>query len=277
MRAALRLVFAASLFLAPAHAGEAAAIETVRNIAAVQAKLPWFWSPPFEALADIPYTHEVTYTRRVEDRRGKEVKPARNADGLSGWRTVRLERIALEWGSHQRCLMQDGKTPCSPEWVKELERQAGRRSALTVEDKARIDATREERRQRRRAFWTSFSSAFQFEWTGNAISFQPVVNAGAHPDSPLPAQLAGRLWFDAATHEITRLEYEVVGESGDSQLPEGSRVSIEMTKPVDGRYLPRKVITRREVDKQGRTEERIAEFTNFRRFASDTQVRFEDR
>jgi hypothetical protein len=94
--------------------------------------LPWFGSPATEGLADIPRTYEVWMTRRVTTR-GKEMAPAK-------WRTLRLERILLDFGSFLRCLEADGKSPCSDDWNQELERQTKKRHALSDEDRARIEA-----------------------------------------------------------------------------------------------------------------------------------------
>ena len=78
-------------------AGDPRTAEIVRRVAETQAKLPWLWSRSMEGIADIPYTYELRSARRVSDRRGREVPPPVKADALSRWRTLHLERIALDW------------------------------------------------------------------------------------------------------------------------------------------------------------------------------------
>jgi hypothetical protein len=97
--------------------------DSVRKISQVDKALPWFWSGTAEGLADIPYTYEQHLTRVV--------KGDHPTGGLAGWRTLHLERIPLDWGSFMRCLSEDGRSPCSDEWNRELERQASRRDHLT--------------------------------------------------------------------------------------------------------------------------------------------------
>ena len=136
-----------------AIAADPAIADAVARISSVERRMPWLWSPAAEGLADIPYTYSQQLSRRILTRGGKEVPPAPGADGLSGWRTLQLERVPLDWGSFLRCVSQDGTSPCSKKWVQELERQTKGLDALTPEERARIDATREERRRRRRDFW----------------------------------------------------------------------------------------------------------------------------
>ena len=43
-------------------ADQAQSTEVVRKVAEAQKRLSWFWSPPIEGLADIPYTYETKQT-----------------------------------------------------------------------------------------------------------------------------------------------------------------------------------------------------------------------
>src|SRR5215469_7975517 len=117
MRIAIRTALVAVLAAACGiGAADPVAADTVAKISSVQRGLPWFWSPAGEGLADIPYTYEALITRRILTRSGKEILPAANGGGLSNYRSLRLERIPLDWGSHMRCLSVDGASPCSDEW-----------------------------------------------------------------------------------------------------------------------------------------------------------------
>jgi hypothetical protein len=257
--------------------GQEPAIDgVVRKIAEVEAKSPWFWSPPFEA--NVPYTYEWLSTRRFLDGRGRDVLPKPNRNGLESWRTVRLERIALDWGSHFRCLMEDGKAPCSQDWIQELERQAERRTGLTAEDKVRIEGIHKERRERRRTFWEGFPTAFRFERVSpNEIRFEPSKSFGSAKakDGSLLARITGRFRYDPETWKITRIEYEVTSETGEPSLPKGTWVEVTLVRQVDGVYLPSGYSTRRKLPKGGLTEVRVSEFSNYRRFTADTEVRFD--
>ncbi len=246
--------------LIAAHAAVAADVaDTVRKISQVEHGLPWFWSRTAEGLADIPYTYEQHLSRVV--------KGNYPIGGLAGWRTLHLERIPLDWGSFMRCLSQDGRSPCSDEWNQELERQASRRDNFTSEERARIDRTRAERRERRVAFWDSFPTALKFSAALNEIRFSP-----AKSGPTLLGAMSGRLWFDPASGRITRLEYDLLRDVDDvfGRLSKGSRFEIVLELSGEGDYLPRRILTRRP------GEEHTMEFSNFRRFDSKTTIRFGD-
>jgi hypothetical protein len=234
--------------------------DRVLKISQVERGLPWFWSRSAEGMADVPYTHLTRLSRVV---RGK-----RPSGGLSDWRMLQLERVPLDWGSFMRCVSQDGRSPCSDEWNRELERQEGRRDQLTAEDRARIDRTREERRNRRRAFWDRFGTALKFESAGpNEIRFSPLT-----PGSTLLGSMSGRLRFDPATWRITRLEYDLPRDVEDEfgKLPKGFHFEIVLELSSDGDYLPLRIVTRQP------REETTSEFTNYRRFDSKSTIRFGD-
>ena len=168
--------------------------------------------------------------------------------------------------------MNDGLVPCSPEWIREFEGQAEKRTGLTPADRVRIDADREQRRDRRRAFWGAFSSAMRFELTGpNEIRFQP---AGGTPSFGLQ----GLLRFDPASYRIVHMEYEALRDIEEPlfRLRKGDRFAIDLTLVDGDYYLPAWTRARRQLSKDGQVEEVRTDYTKFRRFASESQVRFAD-
>src|SRR5262249_29186323 len=168
-----------------------AADDPAVKIAAAERRLPWLWSPSVEGMADIPYTYESRMTRRLRTRGGKEIPATPGADGLVNWRSLQLERIPLDFGAQLRCISQDGSSPCSSEWIRELERQHKSRDSLTAEDRVRINRTRQERRQRRWDFWDRFPDAFRFEMAAaNQLKFSP--RPGFKAESTALTAIAGR-------------------------------------------------------------------------------------
>jgi len=267
----------AALFLCfwAARAGDPGVASRVAGIAQTERTLPWFWSPSAEGLTDVPYTYEGQISRRILSRGGKELPPKSQTDGIATWHNVRLERIPLEFGAFLRCLSQDGVTPCSKEWDEELKRQVKQRDELSPEARARIEQTREERRVRRRAFWDRFPAAMEFDLAGaDQIRFSPRTKGG----QALLDAMKGRLWFDAATNEITQMEYELMRDVDDVLLkrPKGTRFRIELTKAGDEHYLPLRISSQQGRGKSGEIEETTAEFANFRRFASESGIKFGD-
>ena len=180
-----------------------------------------------------------------------------------------------------RCLSVDGASPCPDAWNAEFERQVKRRDALSTEERSRIDAGREERRQRRRSFWGAFPSAFHFETSApDQLRFSPLPRTQRPPgehDALLTA-LDGRLTFDPATGEITRLEYDLRRDVDEPflRLPKGSRFEIELTRAAGEHFLPLRILTRRPAGKSGQVEERITEFAKFRKFDSESKIDFKD-
>ena len=199
------------------------ASEVVQKVAEAEKGLPWFWSPPVEGLADIPFTYESKQTRRLLDHRGKEVLSRKTSRGFfQPWRSVHMERIALDEGSYYRCLVQDGISPCSEELMQALERDSQKREHFTSEDRARIRNIREERYRRHRRFWTEFPEALLFERIGsNEIHFEPRRNYQATdaPPTTVLANMTGRFWFDPLTYEITKMEYELLGDAANPVVP----------------------------------------------------------
>ena len=169
-------------------------------------------------------------------------------------------------------MTENGKSPCSDEWNREFERQVKARDDLSAEQRARIDAARQERRERRRAFWRDFPSAFRFQLTGeNELRFSP---QGASADGMLSA-IQGRLWFDASTYEITRLEYELTRDVSEPFLrfPKGTHFAITLARSEDRHYLPATMLVR-QPGKNGRSEEKRTSYSEFRRFQADSAMRF---
>jgi hypothetical protein len=231
---------------------------SVRKISQVEKDLPWFWSRTVEGLAEIPYTYGQRLSRIAKGRHS----PGR----LTNWRTLELERIPLDWGAFMRCLSEDGRTPCSEAWNQELERQTARRDSFTAEDRARIDRTRAERRERRHAFWDAFPAALKFTSSGaNEVRFAPLK-----PGTTLLGAMSGSLRFDPATFRIDRLEYGLLRDIDEpfGRLSKGSHFEIELQLSPDGDYLPRRVVTRQP------GEEMTVEYSNYRRFDSKTTIRF---
>ncbi len=261
-------------------ADEPSLSETVARIAAAERRLPWLWSPSVESLSDTPYTYKVLMTRRVT-RGGKELRPAKASAGVLTWNTLQLERIPLDWGSFMRCVSVDGSSPCREEWNQEFDRQVKNRDTLTPEDRRRIDVTREERRERRRAFWDDFAAAYRFVSDGpNQLHFSPAPGRKpehSRQDGMLTA-LNGRLTFDPANYEIVRLEYDLLRDVDEPfvRLPKGSHFEIDLTQALDGHYLPQRIYTRRQTGKAKEVEERTTTFSDFRRFASDSKLEFGD-
>jgi len=245
---------------------------TVSRIANVERRLPWLWSPSAEGLADIPYTYDVRMTRRITNRAGKDVPLEGRGDGLSNWRAIHLQRVPLEWGSHLKCLSQDGQSPCPKVWEQELDRQAKSRDSLTQEERERIDRTREERRRRRRSFWDHFPTSLLFESAGvGQIRFNPRAGSKGMLNA-----IQGRLWFDSTTHEITRMEYHLTRDVEEPlvRLLKGSHFEIELSRSGD-HYFPARTTVRRPL-KGGDVEERVTSYSEFRRFETESRIQFTD-
>lgn len=86
----------------PLLAGGDDTASVVERVAEAQARLPWFWSPPLEGLAHIPFTYEM-----------KQVKRA----GKSAETRTHMERIPQARGAYYRCLAQNEASPCTEELV----------------------------------------------------------------------------------------------------------------------------------------------------------------
>jgi hypothetical protein len=231
---------------------------TVQRIADVGKKLPWFWSPPYEGLADLPYTYEMTEQRQT----GKH--PATS---------FRLERIGLDAGSYYRCLAQNGKSPCVVALSEALEADSHKAANFTPEEKANAKAARAERFRKRQAFWAGFPAAFQFTEAGpGQLRFAPKGKAPPE-DAALLGKIAGDLWFDPRTFEIVGVEYRMTADGGEpaSRMPKGTTFAMTTAPAADGRNVPLRSVLHR----AGKTPESSSfEFANYRRFTADSTVDF---
>jgi hypothetical protein len=278
IRTALLAVLAAACGIG---AADPVVADTVAKISSMERGLPWFWSPAGEGLADIPYTYEALITRRILTRGGKEIPPAANAGGLSNYRSLQLERIPLDWGSHMRCLSVDGTSPCRGEWNQEFDRETKRRDDLTPEDRKRIDAGREARRERRRGFWDDFPVALRFETAGaNQLRFSPASGYkpqhGVH--NGILTAITGQLWFDPATGEVTLMEYDLIRDVEEPflRLPKGSHFEVTTKQAAEKHYFPERILVRRQTGKAGLIEEQTTAFSKFKRFDSESKIEFGD-
>jgi hypothetical protein len=246
----MRLVLA---LLAVCAMGPAQDVDsTVRRIAEVERKLPWFWSPPFEGLGDLPYTFEMTEQRAAT--------------------SVKLERIALDAGSYYRCLARNGE-PCAAAMVAALEADSSKAVNFTPEEKARAQAARAERFRKRQAFWAGFPAAFQFTEIGpGQLRFAPKGKRPAD-DAALLGKIAGDLWFEPRTFEILRMEYRMTADGGErmSLMPKGTTFAMITAPAAEGRNLPLRSVLR---TAGKRSETKSFEFGNYRRFTADSTVDF---
>jgi hypothetical protein len=277
------LLFLTALATSIAHCAIGAAdptlSETVVRVAIAERRLPWFWSPIAEGITDIPYTYELLMPRRVI-RGGREIDHG-TGSSLREWRTLRLERIPLEFGAFMRCLALDGASPCSDEWNQELDRQARKRDSFTAEERIRIEATREQRRERRRNFWDDFPEAMRFEAAGThqlAFSPRPGYKPRRDVHNGMLTAIRGTLSFDPATGEIQSMRYDLLRDVDEPFLRylKGAHFEIALAQTEDGHYVPQRIFERYQVPKTQRFEERTTEYSKFRRFDAESKIDFGD-
>jgi hypothetical protein len=234
---------------------DAAAV--ARRIADMQLALPWFFAPPWEGLADLPYTYAIKETRVVTDRSGKPHTL-----------TLDMERVPLAGGSYYRCVAQNGKSPCAAEIVDAFERDSHWAETAGDAQKAKAKAAREDRLRRRTAFWTEFPAAFAFERVGSTqLRFRPNRKYRARSDAARLLRIEGDLWFDPQSFAITRIEYrsEDVGA-----------IAVVLADLADHHYLPVSA-TERRAPAKGKTETSTMEFARYQRFTTDSSVQFLER
>jgi hypothetical protein len=96
--------------------------------------------------------------------------------------------------------------------------------------------------------------------------------------SGLLGSIAGRLWFDPATHEVARMEYDLLKDVDEffGKLPKGAHFEISLAR-VDGHYLPERSLVRRRLSKDGGVDERTSVYSDFKRFASESNIQFVDK
>jgi hypothetical protein len=263
--------FILAAFATPVQEASSGLAATVQKIADTERQLPWFWSSLLEGFGDIPYTFEL-----------KEARQALHSNGrpAAAGSTLQMEKIPLGGGSYYRCLMQNGASPCSETIVTALEKDSTRAAHFTDAEKAQSSAAREERRLRRRAFWTDFPAAFHFEFTGPGhMRFTPTgkYRAQRNPNTELLAKIKGELWFDPTTCEIVRMRYEMLDDAElIGRLYKGSTFEVTLSPMADKHRVPSKVSVRRKLPKGG-YEDVETEFTNFRLFTSDSTIQFVDK
>jgi len=125
--------------------GAAQVNSTIERMAEAQAHLPWFWSPPMEGFYEIPYTFESEGVHRVLDSHGRDKKqPLR----------LRLERTAVLGGIFNRCVAENGASPCSAAMLA-VNQAANQRVVFGEEQKSAL-------REHRQQFRAEFPEAFEF-------------------------------------------------------------------------------------------------------------------
>jgi len=243
---------ALAVFVASAVCSAQDVASTVRRIADVERKLPWFWSPPFEGLGDLPYTFEMTEQRAAT--------------------SLKMERIGLEVGSYYRCLSRNGQQ-CPVALSDALEAESHKAANFTPEETARAQAARAERFRKRQAFWAGFPEAFQFtEVAPGQLRFVPKGKPPAD-DAALLGKIAGDLWFDPRSFEIVRMAYRMTADGGEpmSRMPKGTTFAMTTAPAADGRNVPLRAV----LHKSGKGPENSSfEFANYRRFTADSTVDF---
>jgi len=106
------------------------------------------------------------------------------------------------------------------------------------------------------------------------VHFTPTSKYRPQPGSDLLAKIKGDFWFDPRTFEITRMQYDVLEDIGSVvRLRKGSSFSITLAENADHRYLPTKVTIIHKLAKGG-VEDHATDFTNYRRFTTDSSVQF---
>jgi hypothetical protein len=210
---------------------------TVYRIANREATLLRAWSAPDEGMAEIPFVYQVVQKRVLLGRRGKPIGPEV---------TLQMERIPLDGGSYYRCLGQNGGD--CPAGLSTAEREIALRNQMI-------------RLHQRRLFWQQFPVEFEFKRGGaNEIRFTPRKNSMA-------AAIQGSLQYDASTFEVLRMDYEFAGDSalGLIKVPSGTSVSMEMVRGGELYSLVRMI---QRLPQKGGSQEAIAEYTQFHRFAA---------
>lgn len=237
-----------------------AADVTAEKIAATQREQPWFWSPPQEGLAEIPYTYEARVVRRLLDARGGERK------GKLPYRELRLEHTVVDGYTRPRCVTQDGQ-PCAGWLARALAADVERKDGFTAAEAARVQAIQQQRRAYRSEFWANFASVFRFEPAA------PVAPGRLRFGGPW----RGTLRYDPDTYRLLAIEYEVVEANASgpplTALPRGTSFAVELAAQPDGQWLPVRIVQRK--PEEGGFSETVTYFSHYRRFAAHSQIRFD--
>jgi hypothetical protein len=250
------------LFLLLAAGGAGQTDQTVARVAETEAHLPWFWSPPMEGFFEIRYTFESEGLHRVLDARGHDKKSALR---------LHLERTAVLGGIFNRCVSENGTSPCSAAMLATYQR-GNEKVVFGQEEKSAV-------RERRLQFWGDFPQAFRFEaLTGDRFRFVPRrdYNPGAGSQQQLLAGIQGEFTVDPRTYEVTALSYEVLKnvEIPGRSLTKGSRYAVTLTNSVNGHYLPSHLLFEQPLGKDRVVQ--AEDYSNYKRFTTDTTLRFGD-
>lgn len=249
-------------FLMLAVAGAVQTDQTIARVAEVEAKLPWFWSPPMEGFYEIPYTFESEGIHRVLDNHGKDKK---------GPLKLHLERTAVLGGIVNRCVSENGVSPCSATMLATYER-GNQKVLFGPQERAVL-------REHRQQFWAEFPKAFRFETiSADRYRFVPSRDyrpgAGAH--SRLLANIRGEIVIDPQTAELRAMSYEVLTDVDISGrgLTKGTKYSITLTNAPGGHYLPLRLYFEQPIGKDSVVQ--AEDYSNYKRFAVDVDVQFGD-
>jgi hypothetical protein len=160
-------------------------------------------------------------------------------------------------------------------------------------EKARIKAEEEKDRKERALFWDDFLKAFQFrvlerrvvnERPTTIVSFTP--NAAYRPsgavDTKYLAKIRGKIWVDDMDNEIARFEFEfthnvTAGFGLLGKVAAGTSYFMELRKDIDDQWLPIKaetLIKMRSLLVMKTNEKYTVEYSNYRKFSTDTLIRF---
>ena len=251
-----------SLFLLLAAGGAAQIDQTIARVAETEAHLPWFWSPPMEGFFEIPYTFESDGLHSVLDARGHDKKGALR---------LHLERTAVLGGIFNRCVSENGVSPCSTTMLATYQR-GNKKVVFGPEEKSAV-------RERRLQFWRDFPQAFRFEaLAGGRFRFIPRPGYNPRTDSHLQllAGIQGEFSVDLQTYEVTALSYEVLKdvEIPGRKLSKGTKYSVTLTNSVNGHYLPSHLVFEQPLGKDRAIQ--AEDYSNDRRFTTDTKLLFGD-
>lgn len=236
---------------------------TVERVAETQAHLPWFWSRPMEGFFEIPYTFESEGLHQVLDSHGREKK-----HGLR----LHLERTAVLGGIFNRCVAENGVSPCSGAMLAVY--QAGNQKVVFGDEQK--NALREHRLQ----FWSEFPKAFEFtRLSGDRFRFLPrrdYHNTGVGAHMQLLAGIQGEITIDPRTYEITAMSWEILKDLDipGRRLAKGTKYAVTLMNDVNGRYLPSRLSFEQPFGKDRVVQ--VEDYSNFKKFAVDVDVQFGD-
>jgi hypothetical protein len=145
----------------------------------------------------------------------------------------------------------------------------------------------EKRREERNRFWDDFRRAFHFDVvsqsrhndrTATIVRFRPDPSYRPHGviDTEYLPNIAGQIWIDQQDVELARLEIEFIkdlriGFGIVGSIRKGTTYSMELSKQIDGLWLPRRAETGWRIRKlvAGSHERFVVDLGNYRRFSVD--------